>query len=101
MDNTEPIAPEAERANGEAVVRDPTGLHARPAVKFTRLAKQFEATVRVRAGANGEWVNAKSPNRVMKLKARHGETIWFEAEGAGAAEAVSALVALVERNFGD
>jgi phosphocarrier protein HPr len=101
MDDTDPDAPEAERARGGAAVRDPTGLHARPAVRLTRLAKQFEATVRVRAGASGEWVNAKSPNRVMKLKARHGETIWFEAEGAGAAEAVSALVALIERNFGD
>jgi len=99
MDSADPIAPQVERAQGEAVVRDPTGLHARPAVKLTRLAKQFEASVRVRAGSGGEWVNAKSPNRVMKLKARHGETVAFEAEGAGAADAVAALVALVERNF--
>ena len=53
----------------------------------------------MRAGNGGEWVNAKSPNRVMKLKARHGETVSFEAEGADAAEAIGALVALVERNF--
>jgi phosphocarrier protein len=53
----------------------------------------------VRAGAGDDWVNAKSPNRVMKLKARHGETVAFEAEGPDAAAAVRALVALVERNF--
>jgi phosphotransferase system HPr-like phosphotransfer protein len=35
----------------------------------------------------------------MKLKARHGETVAFEAEGRDAADAVRALVALVERNF--
>jgi phosphotransferase system HPr-like phosphotransfer protein len=35
----------------------------------------------------------------MKLKARHGETVAFEAEGLDAAAAVHALVALVERNF--
>ena len=99
MDSADPLAPDLPRAEGEAVVRDPTGLHARPAVKLTRLAKQFEASVRVRAGSGGEWVNAKSPNRVMKLKARHGETVAFEAEGADAADAVAALVALVERNF--
>ena len=100
MDIANPIGSDVERASGGAVVRDPTGLHARPAVKLTKLAKRFEAAVRVRAGG-GDWVNAKSPNRVMKLKARHGELVSFEAAGADAAHAVSALVALVERNFDD
>jgi phosphocarrier protein HPr len=92
------ITPPGERASGEAIVQDPTGLHARPAVKLTKLAKRFEAEIRVRAGS-GDWVNAKSPNRVMKLKARHGELLRFEAEGPDASEAMGALVALVERNF--
>jgi phosphocarrier protein HPr len=90
------IPPEA---TGEAVVRDPTGLHARPAVKLTKLAKRFEATIQVRSAASGAWTNAKSPTGMMKLKARHGETLAFAAEGPDAAEAVAALVALVERNF--
>lgn len=89
----------ASRAGGQAVVRDPTGLHARPAVKLTKLAKRYEAAVRVRVGEDGEWINAKSPNRVMKMKARHGERLVFEAEGPDADEAARALVALVERNF--
>ena len=93
-------APGPADAAGEAVVRDPTGLHARPAVKLTKLAKGFQAAVRVRAG-NGTWANAKSPNAVMKLKARHGERLAFAADGPDAAEAVAALVALVERDFGD
>jgi phosphocarrier protein HPr len=101
MDSAESIAPEVERAEGEALVRDPTGLHARPAVKLTKLAKGFAAIIRVRAGAGGEWVNAKSPNRVMKLKARHGERVAFEAEGPDAGDAVAALISLVERNFHD
>jgi phosphocarrier protein HPr len=90
----------AHPIQGEAVVRDPTGLHARPAVKLTKLAKRFEAAVRVRAG-EGAWVNAKSPNGVMKLKARSGERLAFAADGPDAAEAVAALVALVERDFHD
>ena len=85
---------------GEAVVRDPTGLHARPAVKLTKLAKRFEASVRVRVG-EGAWVNAKSPNGVMKLKARNGERLMFAADGPDAAGAVEALVGLVERDFDD
>jgi phosphocarrier protein HPr len=89
----------APAVQGEAVVLDPTGLHARPAVKLTRLAKRFQAAVRVRAG--GDWVNAKSPNGVMKLRARHGERLQFAADGPDAADAVQALVALVERDFVD
>ncbi len=99
MDRADAIARPNEAVRGAAVVRDPTGLHARPAVKLTKLAKQFEASVLVRAGADGEWVNAKSPNRVMKLKARFGEALSFEAGGPDAEAAISALVGLVERNF--
>jgi phosphocarrier protein HPr len=99
MDVASPKLRDVERASGDAMLLDPTGLHARPAVKLTKLAKQFAAEVRVRVGAGDDWVNAKSPNRVMKLKARHGETLAFEAEGPDAADAVRALVALVERNF--
>ena len=88
-------------ALGEAVVRDPTGLHARPAVKLTKLAKAQASTIEMRAGSEGTWVNAKSPNAVMKLKAGHGETLFFRAAGADAEAAVAALVSLVERDFDD
>ena len=86
-------------ATGQAVVRDPTGLHARPAVKLTKLAKAHQAAIEVKAGAAGGWVNAKSPNAVMKLKAGHGAQLHFRASGPDAATAVGALVALVERDF--
>jgi phosphocarrier protein HPr len=99
MDMADADLRQAERASGNAVVRDPTGLHARPAVRLTKLAKQFDAAVWIRSDSSDGWINAKSPNRVMKLKARHGETISFVAEGADAAAAVRELVALVERNF--
>ena len=32
----------------EVVITHPTGLHARPAVKFTKLAKTFPAEIRLR-----------------------------------------------------
>lgn len=84
---------------GSAVIQDPTGLHARPAVKLTKLAKGFLSKVEVRSGEAGAWVNAKSPNAVMKLKARHGETLHLRADGEDAAEAVHRLVALIESDF--
>ena len=84
---------------GAATIQDPTGLHARPAVKLTKLAKGFGASVEVRAGDEGSWVNAKSPNAVMKLKARSGERLYFRAEGEDAEAAVAAMVALVDTDF--
>lgn len=93
------MADSADMATGDAVIRDPTGLHARPAVKLTKSAKQHHATIEVRAGDTGTWINAKSPNAMMKLKAAHGDRLFFRAVGSDAAAAIAALVAIVERDF--
>ena len=86
---------------GQAVIQDPTGLHARPAVKLTKLAKTFGATIQLRAHTAETWTNAKSPNAVMKLKAAHGEPLHIRAAGDDARTAVDSLVALVNRDFDD
>ena len=86
---------------GNAVIQDPTGLHARPAVKLTRLAKMFQSAIEIRADSNENWTNAKSPNAVMKLKAAHGLPLHIRASGQDAEAAVDALVALVDRDFAD
>ncbi len=86
-------------ARAEVVVAHPTGLHARPAVKLTRLAKTFPAAVRLRRAPDGEWVDAKSIVRVLALKCRSGSRIELEAQGEAAATAVAELKALVERGF--
>lgn len=89
----------SEEATGSAVITDPVGLHARPAVKLTKLAKSFSSDIEIRAGGQERWINAKSPNAVMKLKARHGERLHVRARGADAREAAEALASLVERDF--
>ncbi|HYR18442.1 MAG TPA: HPr family phosphocarrier protein, partial [Myxococcales bacterium] len=66
---------------GAALITNPTGLHARPAVKLTKLAKSFEAQLRLRVGQHGKWTDAKSVARVLSLKAPAGQTLFFEAEG--------------------
>ena len=75
------------------------GLHARPAVKLTKLAKSFAAEIRLRGSPDGEWVDAKSIVKVMGLKLRTGTVLELEAKGEAAAPALAALSALVERNF--
>jgi phosphocarrier protein len=86
---------------GNAVIQDPTGLHARPAVKLTRLAKSFASDIEIRADNAEGWINAKSPNAVMKLKAAHGLPLHIRASGQDAQAALDALVALVDRDFHD
>jgi phosphocarrier protein HPr len=97
---TEPIEDQVWIA-GSAVIRDLTGLHARPAVKLTKLAKSFASAIEIRADGHGEWTNAKSPNAVMKLKAGHGVPLHIRAAGGDARAAVDALVALVDRDFNE
>ncbi len=86
---------------GRAVLTDPVGLHARPAIRLTRLAKRFAAQIRLRAGSAAEWTDSKSIVRVMALKVRSGAVVELRAEGIDAAEAVAALVALIEGDFAD
>ena len=80
-------------------ITNPTGLHARPMTRFVRLAKTFEAAIRLKVGERSEWVDAKSPVKVSRLKAKHGETLYFEASGPDSEAAVGALVDFVERDF--
>jgi phosphocarrier protein HPr len=86
-------------ARAEAAVTHPTGLHARPAVTFTKLAKSFPAAIRLRRAPDGAWVDAKSIVKVMALKLRTGTVLELEAEGEAAEVAVAALKALIERDF--
>ncbi len=95
---TEP-ASHVDWVEGEALLTDETGLHARPAVKLTKLAKSFAAAVEIRAEGQDRWVNAKSPNAVMKLRAGHRTMLRIRASGEDAKEAVAALAGLVTRNF--
>ena len=87
------------RSEARVVITNPTGLHARPAVKLAQLAAGFDANVEIRAGDDGEWVRARSTARVMKLKAGAHSTIHFRAEGSEADDALSALVEFVRRDF--
>jgi phosphocarrier protein len=77
------------------------GMHARPAVKLTKLAKRFKAQVALRVAGSAEWIDAKSVSKVMAMRAERDSTIEFEASGADAHAAIAALVALIAEDFPD
>lgn len=86
-------------AEATVLITHEVGLHARPSVKFTKLAKSFAAEVEIALAANGPWFDAKSIVKVMAAKAPKGTLLHIRARGDGAKEAVGALVELVRRDF--
>ncbi|RWC31895.1 MAG: HPr family phosphocarrier protein [Mesorhizobium sp.] len=86
-------------AEATVVITHEVGLHARPSVKFTKLAKSFAAEVEIALAANGPWFDAKSIVKVMAAKAPKGTVLHIRASGDGANDAVDALVELVRRDF--
>jgi phosphocarrier protein len=81
------------------VLANSAGLHARPSVKLTRLAKSFAGGVEVALSADGPWFDAKSPVKMMRLKAPAGSTLHIRADGADAHAALEAVLALIEARF--
>ena len=88
-------------ASGSALLTHDVGLHARPSVKLTKLAKSFKSMVELAVSPDGPWIDAKSIVKVMAAKTPHDTLIHFRAEGEDAEAAVLALVALVEQDFSD
>jgi len=86
-------------ATGSVRIEHEVGLHARPSVKLTQLAKTFQSKIEFSASPDGPWVDAKSIVKVMGSKTPKGTMLHFRAEGEDAPEAVRALVELVERDF--
>lgn len=85
----------------DVVITHAVGLHARPSVKLTRLAKTFAAKLEIAANPQGPWIDAKSIVKVMALKVPQNATLHLRGMGDGVAEALTALVTLVERDFED
>jgi phosphocarrier protein HPr len=86
-------------AETSVLITHAVGLHARPSVKFTKLAKTFPAEVELALAPDGPWIDAKSIVKVMAAKAPKGTVLHLRAAGDRATEAVEALKALVERDF--
>lgn len=81
------------------VIRNPVGLHARPAALFVQTSQRFQSEVRVIK--NGMEANAKSILKVLALGVSQNDEVTVRAEGSDADAALSALAQLVEGDFGE
>ncbi len=80
-------------------IRSELGLHARPAGEFAVMASRFESEISV--GNGREWVDGRSVLSLLSLAAGRGVELRIRATGADAAEAVTALGALLERSHAE
>lgn len=85
--------------SGKVLLTHAVGLHARPSVKLTKLAKTFQSAIEIGLGPDGPWIDAKSIVKVMAAKVPQGSSLHIRARGSDAGPAVAALVGLVERDF--
>lgn len=83
-------------------VRNPSGLHARPAAVFVRAANAFRADIGIEnLSAGSSPVNAKSIISVLSLGIRADHRIRITGEGADAETAVAELATLVTSGLGE
>ena len=84
-----------------AILVNAVGLHARPSVKLTQCAKRFTAKIELALAADGPWTDAKSPVKVMRVKAPQGATLYFRVTGPDGKAALAAVLSLVHDGFGE
>ena len=83
------------------VVRNPLGIHARPAALIAGVAGASEARLRLRRLPDGPEADAASLSRLLVLGARRGDELELTASGPDAADALDTLAALVDDGFGE
>ncbi|MDR7381562.1 HPr family phosphocarrier protein [Promicromonospora iranensis] len=76
-------------------VRNPLGLHARPAALVSRKVAELGAAVTI------DGVDASSVLQLMALGATQGRELRVEATGERAAEAVATVVEMIDAGFGE
>jgi len=83
----------------DVVLKNETGLHARPASLFVKEASKYSSDVKV--VKDGKEYNAKSIMGILSMGAAMGDSIKIEATGEDSEEAVNSLVELVNNKFGE
>ena len=76
-------------AQKKIVIKNKSGLHARPAALFVQIANKFDSDIIVKKGSKE--VNGKSIMGILMLAAGKGATVILKVEGSDAQEAMGEL----------
>ena len=84
----------------KVLIKNPTGLHLRPAGILCKEAMQYKSLITFRFGDDNT-ANAKSVLSVLGAYIKCGDEIEFVCEGEDEDKALEALVAVVESGLGE
>ncbi|WP_198470259.1 HPr family phosphocarrier protein [Acetomicrobium sp. S15 = DSM 107314] len=82
-------------AERNVTVKNPHGLHARPAALFVQKASSFSSSS-ITVVKDGQEVDAKSILAILSLGVEPGTTITIRADGDNAEKAIAELAAICE-----
>lgn len=77
----------------QLIVKNKSGLHARPAALFVQVANKFDSRITVKR--DGEEVNGKSIMGILMLGAEKDSVIIIEADGEDAQAALEELEKII------
>ncbi|MEI6076416.1 MAG: HPr family phosphocarrier protein [Verrucomicrobiota bacterium] len=81
----------------ELTILNKSGIHARPAAMFVKIANRFTCEILVEK--DGEKINGKSIMGLMMLAAGPGSKIKIHVKGTDAPAAMAALGEVIQRKF--
>ncbi|MGL4601442.1 MAG: PTS phosphocarrier protein NPr [Plesiomonas sp.] len=81
-------------------IKNRLGLHARPAMKLFELMQSFDAEIWLR-NDDGKEAEGSSIMAMIMLASAQGQTIEVKASGPQAAEALHAVVSLINAGFNE
>jgi phosphocarrier protein FPr len=81
------------------VIRNPTGLHARPSAVLANLAKSYQCSIKLQLGERE--ANIRSVTAIMALDVRQGAVVRLIASGTDAKAAVEKLAQVLAQGAGD
>ena len=76
-------------AQRKIVIKNKSGLHARPAALFVQIANKFDSDITVKKGSKE--INGKSIMGILMLAAGKGSTVILKIVGSDAQEAMGEL----------
>lgn len=78
-------------------IKDPLGIHARPAGELVKALSRFESAIHLQKG--DKRADAKRIFGIMGLAVRQGDEIILTAEGTDEAEAIETARKILEAHF--
>ncbi len=85
----------AKKVIVEVVIKNPQGLHARPAAMFVQIASRYDSNVALQKG--DERVNGKSIMGILTLGIEQNSKVTLEANGDDADDVVAELTNLLTK----